>query len=488
MLAQQTSDQLATLLRELCRLPNETEWVEFKHNNDDPQQIGEYISALSNSAALLGKQTAYLAWGVADEDHALLGTEFKPSLTYNKQQELESWLLQKISPKIHFRFWEFEVEGKAFVILEIAAANHTPVQFDGVEYIRIGSYKKKLKDFPVKERELWRTFDRVPFEQQMALTNAGSEEVFKLLDYPSYFELTDLPLPDNRIGILQALEADRLIIKNDAGHWAISNLGAVLFARQLAGFAHLARKVVRVVLYKGNNRVETIREIDGTKGYASGFEGLISFINNLLPENEYIGQALRKAVPMFPELAVRELVANAIIHQDFTLTGTGPIIEIFTDRMEITNPGVPLVDPQRFLDSPPRSRNEALASFLRRVGICEERGSGIDKVVFQTELYQLPAPAFEVTPEHTRAILFAHKDFKDMDKEDRIRACYLHCCLKYVSREPMNNTSLRDRLGVELKNSAAISRIIKDTVNAKFIRPYDANAGTKALRYVPIWS
>ena len=86
---------------------------------------------------------------------------------------------------------------------------------------------------------------------------------------------------------------------------------------------------------------------------------------------------MRKEVSMYPELSVRELVANAIIHQDLTLRGTGPMIEIFADRMEITNPGIPLVNTERFLDSPPRSRNESLAPFMRRVGICEERDGNI---------------------------------------------------------------------------------------------------------------
>lgn len=84
------------------------------------------------------------------------------------------------------------------------------------------------------------------------------------------------------------------------------------------------------------------------------------------------------------------------------------MIEIFSDRMEITSPGLPLIKTERFLDSPPKSRNETLASFMRRIGICEERGSGIDKVVFQTERFHLPAPAFETTNEHTRAVLFSH--------------------------------------------------------------------------------
>lgn len=127
-----------------------------------------------------------------------------------------------------------------------------------------------------------------------------------------------------------------------------------------------------------------------------------------VPSNEVIEKALRKTVPMYPELAVRELVVNALIHQDFFVTGASPMVEIFADRIEITNPGQPLVATDRFLDTPPRSRNEGLASLMRRMGVCEERGSGVDKVVFQTEVFQLPAPLFEVTGESTRAVLFAH--------------------------------------------------------------------------------
>ncbi|MEY4588721.1 MAG: hypothetical protein RL497_797 [Pseudomonadota bacterium] len=485
----QTPQQLISLLRELCRLTKETEWVEFKRDNDDAPMIGEYISALANSAALLGKQSGYIVWGIADETLEVVGTSFKPSKTKHNQQELESWLLQKTAPKIHFRFYEFEnVAGLPVVILEIQAATHTPVQFDGTEYIRVGSYKKKLRDFAEKERELWRVFDKTPFERQAATENSTSDEVFALLDYPAYFELTKQPLPEGRAGILAALEADQLIRKADNGLWNITNLGAILFAKKLQNFQHLNRKAVRLILYRGNSRVETVRELEGNKGYAVGFERLIDYIKTLLPANEEIGKAFRKEVPMYPELAIRELVANALIHQDFSITGTGPMIELFDQRMEITNPGIPLVDTQRFLDSPPQSRNESLASFMRRINICEERGTGVDKVVSQTEFYQLPAPIFEVTERHTRAVLFGHKEYGRMDKEDRVRACYLHCCLRYVNREHMNNTTLRERFGIEVKNKAMASVVIKDTVKAGLIRPYDPEVGSKAMRYVPQWA
>ncbi len=489
MTLERSQEYLLSLLRELTKLPNETEWAEFKHNNDDPKSIGEYISSLANSAALVGKQSAYMVWGIDDASHEVIGTSFSPSTATHKQQELESWLLQKLVPKIHFRFFEFIInEEIPVVILEIQAASHTPVQFSGVEFIRVGSYKKKLREFPEKERGLWRVFDQVPFELQMAAENVSEDDVLKLLDYPAYFDLTDQPLPEGRQGILSALSADKLIKVSDNGQWHILNLGAILFAKRLQDFDSLTRKAVRLILYKGNSKLETIRELEGAKGYAVGFENLIDNLKTLLPSNEEIGKAFRTEVPMYPELVLRELVANAIIHQDFNLTGTGPMIELFESRLEITNPGVPLVDTQRFIGTPPPSRNEALASFMRRIGICEERGSGIVKVITETEVYQLPAPIFEQTDQHTRVILFAHKDYKDMDVEARTRACYQHCCLKYVNKEPMNNASVRGRFGIEEHNKAQASNVIRDAIKSGVIRAYDPSVGPKSRRYVPFWT
>ena len=476
------------LLRELRALPAETEWVEFKTNRIKPDDLGEYISALSNGAALCGKQNAYMVWGVEDETHNIVGTDFQPATDKRGGQELESWLLQKLTPRIHFFFKTIECEERSVVILEIAKAVHTPVQFSSTEFIRIGSYKKKLKDFPEKERSLWRVFDVTPFEEQLVLENIDEQSVLTALDYPSYFELLELPLPDNRAGILEKMKQDELIQPSKAGNWDITNLGALLFAKDLDQFKKLRRKAIRVVIYNGVDRLETIREQVSGKGYANGFEDLIGFINTFAPRNEVMGKALRKDIPMFPELAVRELVANALIHQDLFMTGTSPMVEIFSDRMEITNPGRPLVDTNRFLDSPPRSRNEMMASLLRRTGICEERGSGIDKAVAQTEIYQLPAPLFETKDDSTIVVLFGHKEWSKMDQSDRTRACYQHACLKWVARSQMTNASLRERFGIEAKNSAAISRVIKDALSAGLIRPFDENQGRRNARYVPFWA
>jgi predicted HTH transcriptional regulator len=482
------ADYLASLVRELCALPRETEWVELKVNEAEPQGIGEYLSALANAAALVGKAFAYLVWGVRDEDHAIVGTTFNPHAARVGNEELESWLLRLLEPKIDFRFFTVEVDGRPVVLLEIARAARHPVRFSGQEFIRVGTYKKKLKDFPEKERALWRIFDQAPFEDGVAAERATGDDVLRLLDYPAYFDLLERPLPADRQGILDALADDRLIGRCDAGGWDVTNLGAILFAKRLDGFHALRRKAVRVVQYRGIGRTETLKEQEGAKGYACGFEGLVGYIHGLLPANEIIEQALRRNVPMFPELAVRELVANALIHQDFFVTGTGPMVEIFDDRIEITNPGEPLVDTQRFVDTPPRSRNEALASLMRRFRICEERGSGIDKVVFQVELFQLPAPLFESPEGFTRAVLFAHKPLSAMDKADRVRACYLHACLRYVMRQPMSNASLRQRLGIDDRNIATASRLLGEAVESGLIVIADPEAGTRIRSYLPFWA
>lgn len=480
--------ELISLFKELLLL-KETEWIEFKYNKDNPQEIGEYLSALSNAAALHKKEAGYLIWGVDSNTYNVIGTKFKPKQKKIGNQELESWLAIQLYPRIDFKIYEFPFEGHSVVMFMIQPSHHAPVRFKDTEFIRIGTYKKKLKEFPEKERTLWTLFSQMPFEKRVAISGISSDKVLSLIDYPRFFELMEQNLPENKIGILDRLSKEKIILKKGPDKYTITNLGAILFAKKFMDFDLFARKSVRVIIYKGKNRIETIKEQVGVKGYAVGFEGLIAYINDQLPQNEQIGQALRKEVCMYPIIAIRELVANAIIHQDLTITGDSPMVEIFTDRIEITNAGIPLIDTLRFIDEPPQSRNEALASFMRRLNICEERGSGIDKVIFQVEIFQLPAPEFIVTQNHTKVILFSYKKLSEMDKKDKIRACYQHACLCYVSNKKMTNSSLRKRFSIEDKNYPVASRIIADTIAAKLIKPYDPDsASRKHAKYLPFWA
>ena len=488
MTCPRSATYLRGLVQELCKLPRETEWAEFKVGNDVPQTMGEYISALSNAAALTGKTCGYLIWGIRDDDHAVAGTNFDPQTARKGNEELESWLLRLLSPRIDFRFYEVFVEGERVVLLEIERATRHPVAFSGVEYIRVGSYKKKLKDFPEKERVLWRIFDRVPFENGVAAEHVSADEVLLKLDHPAYFQLLGVPLPDGRDAIVDALVRERLVTPCDAGGFNITNLGAVLFARRLDDFARLGRKALRVIVYRGTGRLDTEREHVEPRGYAAAFEGVLSHIMALLPAQEEIEHGLRKATPAYPKIAVRELVANALIHQEFSVRGAGPMVEIFEGRVEITNPGEPLVAPERFLDSPPTSRNEDLASLMRRFNICEERGSGIDKVVAATEAARLPPPRFEMPPGSTRATLFSSRPLSSMDRSERIRALYLHAGLLYLNDGFLTNASVRERFGITFANRAMASRLIRGALDQGAIALHDPNAAPSQRKYVPWWA
>jgi len=481
-------EHLERLVRELAQLPAETAWVEFKENMADPKTIGKNISALANAAALYEKNQAYMIWGIHNATHAITGTVFDYRTCRIGNEELFNWLLRLLSDNAHFEFSSISVDGKPLVVLSIGKAFEKTVMFEKTEYIRVGSYTKKLNDYPELKTQLWDCLRNTRFESLFAKTNLQAAEVLALLNYPAYFDLRNAPLPSGPDGILHYLLEEGILVKQDNGLFSITNLGAILFAKKLDDFSSVKRKALRIVQYKGKDKLEMLREHTVTKGYASGFEGMLEYVESLLPASEVIRAALRETVTAYPSLAVRETIGNALIHQDLAATGTGPVVEVFSNRIEITNPGVPLIDVARIIDNPPKSRNEQLASLMRRLRICEELGTGWDKIVISCEQYQLPAPRIDVYEDSAKVTLYAHQSFGEMSQEDRIRACYQHASLKQVCGEQMNNASLRERFGLESTASAQISRLIRDTQNAGLIRPYDPDTAPKHMRYVPYWA
>lgn len=475
------------LIDELCAHSSESELVEFKLNNSEPDRVAKLCSAMSNAARIKGKDFAFVLWGVNDSDHKIMGSTFDPNSKTVGNTVFELWLSQRLSPSIAFSFREVAHPNGRIVLLEIPAATTAPVAFNDIAYIRIGSATPKLMDFPERFQKLVDNIRPYTWEKGIAKSFISNDLVLDLLDYPSYFKYTGQNLPDNRLGIFERLEADLLITKDVGNHWNITNLGAILFANDLEQFdTSMSRKAVRFVAYSGKNKAADVtHRQDGRKGYAAGFEGLVSFINGLLPQNEFIGEAFREEKRLYPEIAIRELIANALIHQDMTITGAGPQVELFSDRLEITNPGSPLVKIDRMIDLPPRSRNEALASLMRRMKMCEEQGSGLDKVIDSVELFQLPPPKFHTDQGSMQAVLYAPRSFADMTVDERNRACYHHAVIKYLSGERMKNQTLCMRFGVDLKNAAQISKVIKLASNDGLIKPADPEHPRAG--YVPFW-
>jgi predicted HTH transcriptional regulator len=478
--------QLKALIDNLTRQPRECEWLEFKQNFHSLEEIGESISGLANSACLHHQAYGYLVFGVVDESHEIVGTTFKVKHYKKGNEELENWLITRLRPRPDFRCYELQYdEARKLSVIIVPAATNEPVSFLHKRYIRINSTTRLLSDFSGKESAIWKQ-NTQPFESEIVLTGLAGSDVISLLSTETYFDLVKVPYPSDQRGVLSKFEEEGFVVNEPAGY-AITNLGAILFAKSLADFDGLSRKATRVIVYKGQSKVDTEREQTGKRGYAIGFTGLIDWINGQLPANEEIGKALRQETVMYPPRAIRELVGNALIHQDFHEKGF-PMIEIFNGRIEISNAGTPLINPDRFIDAY-QSRNDKLADVMRRMGFCEEKGSGLDKVIFYNELFQLPPIDISVSERRTKVTMYAYKSLGDLDRKEKVRACYQHACLKYVSNEKMTNQTLRERFKIDEQNAAIASRIIKDTLQANLIKPEDPeNRSTRLNRYVPMWA
>jgi ATP-dependent DNA helicase RecG len=467
----------------------ECEWIEFKRNDADPKAVGEYLSALANSAALHGKDAGWIVWGVDDETRKPVGTTIDPRDRKIGNEPVENWWARQLDPRIDFRFEEAQFDGKRFVVLRIQPALVFPVAFQGAKWIRVGAAKKKLADYPGKEKELWAALAQQSFEDGIARAGVEAAEVLALLDHAALFDLLQQPAPSAPDAVVARLAMEGLVVDGGGGCFDVTNLGAILLARDLSAFERLGRKALRFIRYRGIDRIETEHEKRFMQGYAAGFAEMVRYVGDRSPTNEVLGRAIRREVRMYPDRTVRELLGNALIHQNFALTGTGPMVEMFDDRLEITNPGCPLIDTQRFIDHAPHSRNERLAGLMRRLGICEERGSGYDKAMVAIELAQLPAPDIRVDASHTHVVLFANRDVAKGDKPARIRAVYMHACLRHVACQPMTNTSLRERFGLGEGEYTTVSRFLRETLQAGLIKNADPNSKSrKYARYVPFWA
>lgn len=482
------------LIIELTKVPDEKTWLEFKHNNYDPDMIGEDISALANAAVLADRPCAYMIWGVENKTHKIVGTNHDLQNIKKGNEELDNWLRHQLSKNADFSFESVDITNEdgdlvKVGVLTIVPAVNTPVLFEKTDYIRVGSYTKKLVDYPALQARIWDKLRGNNFEMQTARNSVTGAEALALLQVSSYYDLLQQPTPASTKSILHDLCQDEILVAEDDGLYSITNLGALLLAKKLSDFKHLERKMLRIIQHKGVDRIQMLKEQPFDAGYAVCFERVEQYLTALLPSEERIGDdGIRRTVTAFPMLAIREALANMCIHQDMTIKGSSLLVEIFEDRIELTNPGCPLVDVFRIVDNPPRARNEKLAALMRRFHICEEAGTGWDKMVAECEFMNLPSPKIITYEEYTKVIVSHHLPFSCISLEDKIWACYLHACVQYLKQKPCTNTTIRNRFGLESTQKASVSRLIKACVKKGVIRPLDTSVAARYLTYIPVWA
>jgi len=453
----------------------ETQTLEFKEakNQYDSGKLFGYCVAIANEGG------GHLVLGVKNKPpREVVGTSAFPNPIA---------IAERIFQAVGFRVDIDEVKHSSGRVLVFSI----PPRLKGTAYHLEGKYLMRSGEslVPMSEDQLRKIFaeGKPDWLEEHCKASIAIDEVIRLLDTQTFFDLLKLPYPTDQNGVIDRLVSERLVDRIGDGY-AIRRLGGLLLAKRIADFPDLSRKAPRVVVYSGKSKLETKLDQTGTLGYAVGFQRLVNFVMSQMPQNEVVKNALRTEIKLVPEIVIRELVANAMIHQDFSRTGAWIVVDIYSNRIEISNPGDPIVPAERFIDGY-QSRNERLADFMRRMRVCEEKGSGIDKVIHAAEFFQLPAPSFQSDGIRTQATIYGPAKISAMDRADRVRACYQRCALKYVMSERMTNQSLRQRFGLAESKSAIASQAIAATVEAKLVK-LDEKVGSskKYARYVPFWA
>jgi predicted HTH transcriptional regulator len=460
-----------------CRYASESQHLEFKEARAqfEMSRLCEYCVALANEGG------GHLLLGITDKrPRAVVGTQAFRDIVV---------AAQRLHEALGFRVDVEEVahpNGRVVVFRIPSRPFGTVYHLDGRYLMRSGQSL-----VPMSEDRLRAIFaeGRKHWLLECEWRGLSVANVIEQLDTPRYFQLLKLPQPETSLAVVDRL-VDAGLLVADASTYAVTNLARITLAHDIDGIQPLRRKAPRVILYDGTGKFSTIRDETMSGGYAARFDDLIKLIELQTPAREVIGRVYRVDVRDYPMVAIRELVANALIHQDFEVSGATVMIEIYAGRIEISSPGQPSVQPERFIDGY-GCRNEPLAGLMRRFSLSEGKGSGFDKVVRAVEEYHLPAPEIRFDSIRTTCILYGPRAFADMMGSDRIRACYQHCCIRYLSGHPMTNQSLRERfrLGDGQSSQTKTSQVIAAALAAGRIKldPVVEHSRRYA-RYLPHWA
>ncbi len=476
-------DRALDLLKEsLEPVPSELNEIDWKGGlSSKTERLAQHISAFANQ-----RGGGILVFGV-NNDASLFSMSSEEIEEINKT--LGNIAKNNLAYSISLEHTVLEYNGHSLLFVYIPEQREKPVSLRGSDiynsFTRSNGHTVKMSRNQV--RESIALSDGFKYEERIVKDELTSDEVLSLLNYEQFFKMLDKNIPTSSDSILGMLKNYDFIKNASSSKWNITNLGALLFARKLSDFPTLLSRAFIVRKYVGLNNRQLETEQIGTKGYAVGFENLVDYImKNTSFENI---EVLRENEPRYPRIAIRELVANALVHQDFSITGMPITIEIYSNRLVITNPGASLNDVNRLIDLPPHSRNEQLAQSLFMLGICERRGSGVDRAIAAIEEKNLPPIKFSSGEDFTRVTIYPQKNFKDMTQQEKIEACYQHACLRFQDNMSFNNQSLRERFQLDKNKVSVVSRIIADALEAGKIKLADEEGVSKKyVAYIPYYA
>jgi ATP-dependent DNA helicase RecG len=401
-----TEERLKQLLDELCRLPGETEWVEFKVNYVKHEEIGKDISALSNSACLHDKKNTYLVFGIENETHNVVGTAFKPKHYKVGSEELENWLARLLKPRIDFKIYEFKYSNKLMVIFEIDPTHHTPVKFKNTAYIRVGSYTKKLSDFPEKERKIWKKQTIYDWSAQIcknaAVDDLDPEAVSKARKeykqkYPQQAEEVD------KWNDLTFLNKAKVTIRNK-----ITNAAIVLLGKNESEH-FISPSTAKMTWILRNEKNETKDYEHFGPPFVLNTDRVLAKIRNLKYRYLPDGTLFPIEINQYEPYVIREALHNCIAHQDYELRDT-VTVEEKSDELIFINSGsfIPgTVESVIQQNAPQKQRNGFLANAMLNLGMIDVIGSGIVRMFNMQKERFFPLPDYDLSaPDKVRVTIF----------------------------------------------------------------------------------
>jgi ATP-dependent DNA helicase RecG len=476
---------LNCLEESLSPVPHETNEIDWKVRlSDKKDRLVEHLIAFSNQAS-----GGFFVFGINNGDGSIEAISQESAATITNT--LANLGRDAIEPKLAIDHAIIDHKGVPILVVHVPEQRQKPAHRPGkgIEetYVRSGGTTRIASRQEVGS--LMMNSSSPTWEELRASDILSLDEVTERLDLAFICKLLQKPQPNGVDDLVNWLKDQKIAFADGRGYY-ISNFGAIAAAKELDQFETIGRKRIRLIRYAGANKVNTIDELEGHRGYAVGFEKLIQHLKRILPHSEVIEQSLRTEASLYPEIALRELIANTLVHQDFSMTGAGPMVEIFDDRIEFTNPGtlLPGKRTDRLIGTAPESRNEVLASKFRQYRICEERGTGFEKVVTAAELFGLPPIAFTPGENSFRVTLYAPRKFAEMSQQERIEACYQHAVLHHLSSKTLTNTTLRERFKLHEKQRNQVTNLIGDAVSVGRIKRKDEGSGNKFAEYVPYWA
>jgi ATP-dependent DNA helicase RecG len=463
---------------------NELDWKSGL--SPDRVRISQHMSAFANY-----ENGGFFVFGIKAADGTVIG--IKPQEIAPITNHLTNLGRDALEPSLQLDHEIIQRDGKPLLVVYVQESREKPVRLRGRPiddcYIRSGGTTRKASKTDVGALLLRNK--TLKWEELPATASMSPRDIKKLIAYADIARMLERPLPSPERELLSWLVEEGVISRDITGGYAITNFGAIAAAHNLGDFPAVSRKAVRIVFYRDKDKTESLEEHVETSGYAIAFPKIMDLLHKKLPSSEIMKKALRESVPVYPPIALRELIANALIHQDLTIPGTSPMIEVFSDRIEIRSPGRLLGSKKldRLIGTQPQSRNESLASSFRRYRICEERGSGFEKAAKAIEVFGLPPLTFDEGEDYFKATVFSPRSFAEMSRDDRILACYQHAVLKQLSNSALTNTSLRERFKMHERQRPQISRLIKEALRAKKIKASDPSAtSNKFAEYLPYWA